>query len=231
MLQCWASISLAEPPGPSRDKLTSFSIGRFDPPPEPIASLVQNAKIQWQYGPRDPSREPSSGPRLAAETQYRIAYQFNSGSRWRIVPGEPRTVIIRVRYQHVRWNRSHVIWFRNQPDQSDFWNDPLVRHELDHLKISSDPRFEKQFLADLQASSIIRQTASSGETIDQRWVSNIVDRHVAKVFEKTSELIAIRYLELDQITSHGRRPLPDDSELANWMRSDDDGADDQVDPN
>ena len=44
-------------------------------------------------------------------------------------------------------------------------------------------------------------------------VDRLIDQHVAEVFQRVSQLVEIRYQELDRLTLHGQLPVPPDSSL------------------
>ncbi len=50
------------------------------------------------------------------------------------------------------------------------------------------------------------------------FVDRLVDEHVVKMFSEISDLVSIRYKELDRVTSHGLHPLPEDSSLSGLLR-------------
>lgn len=131
-----------------------------------------------------------------------------------------RTIVINVRYDRVEWTPTHTIWFLQRPASEGFWSDPLVRHEFDHVRISSDRRLAVQFEQMLKRTSVLNRPISDSDVVNQKFVDQIVDQHVAEVFAEISELISIRYKELDRVTEHGRRGVPSDSPLNQWLSPD-----------
>ncbi len=90
-------------------------------------------------------------------------------------------------------------------------------HELDHLRISSDPRIKNRFEQRLREESVLVRAINNGDVVNQNLVSQLVKEHVVEIFQEYSDLIAIRYKELDRITNHGQRPVPADSEIAKLL--------------
>lgn len=195
----------------------AFSVEAAGEPPRQLARLVDQADVDWLAGPRDPSWQPPANDRIVAETRYKIEYQFRSRSHWRLTRGSNPELVIAVSYRNIEWNPRHEIWFFHRPEDATFWENTLVLHELDHVRISSDPRFREHFVKRLKDTAIIRLPPPADGRVNSSVVSRVIDRHVADLFEQTSQLIAIRYLELDRLTSHGQRPLDADSEIARWM--------------
>jgi hypothetical protein len=115
---------------------------------------------------------------------------------------------------------THDVWFREQPSTQDFWDDRLVRHELDHVRISTNPRIEKIFTELVRGDGRLLETIDEETKVTQSMVRSIVEKHVQSVFDDTIDLVQIRYQDLDAVTNHGLKPLPRDSEPMKWMNWD-----------
>jgi len=201
----------AEPPRPI--ELSSLP----EPPPE-IADWIRRWKVKLTTG-EHPADHPVNLRRLAANTEYQIAFNYRRQSRWRH-DRQAGTVRIQISLPRIQWQPTHTIWFRNPPKAEEFWDDRLVRHEFDHVQISGDPRVEKQFRELLKSNSVIRPTIEPGQTVNQALVEKLVDEHVQQLFQKTLQLIDVRYQELDRVTSQGRREIPEDSIVQQWLQED-----------
>jgi hypothetical protein len=126
--------------------------------------------------------------------------------------------VITVRFTNVSVKPTHEVWFRRPPRRSDFWQQKLVLHELDHVKISSDARLARRFEQLLQDQNVIETAMAAGTRADSRLVNRLIDQHVKRVFDEVLALVAIRYRELDRVTDHGLRPLPEHSSLNEILR-------------
>ncbi len=188
-------------------EVSGIQISRLGPPPTDFDALIESGNVSFDSGDRDPSLEPKEGPGVAAETHYRIAYHFKSHSHWTL---RQNRLTIRMRFRDVQWDPSHRIWFRQTPSLVDFWNQPLVRHEFDHVRISSDPRFKQLFVERLNETSVIRHDLDANQKATETLIDELVEAEVARIFGEVSSLIAIRYKELDRVTDHGRTRLPED---------------------
>ncbi len=178
------------------------------PPPE-IASLLKQGNIRFVVG--EPVRPASSllpnGRRFEALTDYNIKYRYKSEKRWRR-GSDPAELLITVQWRNVALDISHVVWFRELPDGERAWTDRLMRHELDHVRISSDPKLENQFKARLRENSRITAKVPLNETPTLASVSRLVDQHAELLFGEILSLVEIRYKELDRLTNHGQLDLP-----------------------
>jgi hypothetical protein len=158
---------------------------------------------------------------LSAETRYTVAFDYASRSRWRIRrAGGRRELIISVRFARVRWEPSHVIWFKEtSPPPDSFWDSPLVRHELDHVRLSADPRLGRRFEAMLREQNVFRVAVHDSVPVTPSFVRARVDEHVREIFGRVIDLIEIRYRELDRLTGHGTRPVGAETEVGEMLRA------------
>ena len=209
-----------------------FAMENLSPPPPELARLIESAGIQFRAGGRPPSREDAAAAgtgvetrgqfanRVDATTNYHIRYHYETHSQWRLEDrGARRRLVITIRFRNVRWNPSHVIWFRQPPPAKDFWSQPIVRHEFDHARLSGDPRWGKDFAARLDERRVLTIPITGDDRIDEDAIGQRVDAHVEEIFQEIAELIEIRYRELDRLTNHGMEPLPEGSEISQILQS------------
>ena len=185
-------------------------------PPQQLEQLIAGGDVSFEVGPR----AASSGSRIIGETQYDISYQYKSQAKWNLLPAQQgaRVVLINVRFSRVQWKTTHVIWLRHEPATEGFWSDSILLHELDHVRLSNDPRVAKRFPELLKKHTVIRHPLQPGEIAGRELTDQLVEREVRLVFEELTDLIAIRYRELDRETMHGQRPLPQNSKLRDLLR-------------
>lgn len=197
----------------------SIDLESLPPPPNALATLIDSGAVTMTAGgdarPKSDDNRYVDQPNIVAETHYRITYQFTSRARW-VLRGNRLT--IRAKFSDVRLKSTHTIWFHDLPQRDSFWDVAVVRHEFDHVRISSDSRHEKMFRELLSQYSIITRTVDSRQPISDASVDKMVEAMVAEQFQKVSELIEIRYQELDRVTNHGLRPIPDDSPINDWIK-------------
>ena len=209
--------------GQTQQAPQAIELADLPDPPAPIQAWIESGRVTFEQGEREVSIQPVGGPRITAETRYRIVYSYNSRSRWKVEKGT-REIVITVRFARIEWKPVHTIWFRNPPAAADFWTNKLVLHEFDHVRISSDPRLAVRFKQLLNDRNILKRTLSDDDVVNRDFVDQLVDRHVAEVFSEISDLIAIRYKELDRVTNHGLDLVPSDSPLNEWLRPDNEGS-------
>jgi hypothetical protein len=184
------------------------------PPPTEMADLVQAADVRFEFGPEDSPKRITDNSPMAAETSYKIAFEYQSKLNWKVVGNQ---VVVWVRIKDIDWNPSHVVWFRRAPDSERFWDNPLVRHEFDHVRISTDPRLEAAFRKRVDELKIIRFPKSElGQRSLEQASKDTLREELTSIFKDISALAEIRYRELDRVTRHGREPLPSDADQTVW---------------
>ena len=155
-----------------------------------------------------------------------MSYSYRSKTRWHVEGdrsqtaqdgGAARVLIIHVRFGEIDFETTHHIWFRDRPDNDGFWEAPLVLHELDHVLISSDRSLAHLFESKVKTLSRIEFPLATDESPSEALVKKIVASKMEAAFQAVSELAEIRYEELDQVTRHGREPLPQRLRESEWF--------------
>ncbi len=204
----------------------TIELAELSEPPERIAKLIEQGKVSMFYG-RKPWREIVAARdrigvsgrrlRLLAETKFELDYNYRSRSSWRIREGQKRELRVSVRYTEANLKYEHKIWFRHRPRTDGFWDDSLVLHEFDHVKISTKTILGEKFVQKLRASPVFTVTIGDDDRVDNAFVRKLIDKRVKDVFDEMVDLISIRYKELDRITDHGQRPIPAESKIESWL--------------
>ena len=205
----------------------TISLDELPEPPSEIAKLVEDAKASF-YSGRKPWEETKAarertgvtqrGKRLAGETKFKLQYDFRSNTKWRVRREKgKRILVMTVTYSRADLKHSHEIWFRRRPYIKNFWDDRLVQHELDHVRISMSSVVGSTFLKNLKDSRILRREISESQQVDKEIVQKFVDEHVEEVFQEIVSLVSIRYKELDRVTDHGLNPIPNESKIRGWL--------------
>lgn len=204
------------------DAIPLASLGK---PPLEIESLIKRGSVRLITGDVTTNRPDTLpvGRRLAGETRFKFHYRYDSHARWQVQRARfgnataPQNVDIRVRFRSIKLITSHEVWLRDPPQADGFWDHPLVRHEFDHVRISSDPRIEKMFLDLAKQLERIRvprsEVAGAGGSIDSERVQTLIESRMKQALAQTTQYVRIRYAELDRLTQHGMLPIPADSGL------------------
>lgn len=202
-LPCINALSADDLADVRNRRATAFSPS--SKPPTDLAGWVQRGDIRWCFGPSNDPRRTQGGATMAAETAYTVAFNYRSRIQWRRQNGK---LIVSVRRLTISWKPRHVVWFRDRPSDDGFWDNRLVRHEMDHVKISSDPRLEKLCRDRMKQLKVLEGPIPSDGN-DRAAANAILQKRVQEVFQDVSDMAKIRYKELDRITRHGLQPLPE----------------------
>ncbi|MDG2222563.1 MAG: hypothetical protein P8L85_14385 [Rubripirellula sp.] len=206
----------AESPQPNSNAPQPIKISSLPKPPDEIAEQLRAGKVHLITG-KQPADHVANQRGLDAETDFEINFSYRCQPQWQHDAAQG-TVRIRMNFTRIQWEPKHTIWFRNPPPGSRFWQDTLVRHEFDHVRLSADPRMKKQFIQMLRAKRVITPSVKTNQVVNRALVDSLVGEYVTSVFREVTELINIRYLELDRVTRHGRQPVPQESTVEQWLK-------------
>ena len=148
--------------------------------------------------------------RFQGETRLLLTYSLQSQFQWRLTKRSSgrEVLVIRPHFEDIQLKAAHKILLPVHLAGEDFFADRLVQHELDHVRISIDPRYQSLFQKWLSEDlRVIRQQCQPGDDYDAV-AQRAVDAEVDQRFQKILELIRIRYRELDRLTEHGAQATP-----------------------
>ncbi len=215
-------------------------------PPDRFRELIERGNVTFLVGGERPStvdphrRSTEKEGRFDAATSYHAHYSFKSLCRWGWAEtSRAKRLAFAIRYRELDLFVEHQVWLRKMPQLDRFWNSPLVCHEMDHVRLSSDPQLNLRFVSAVKQRKRIELTRAESapvlEAATQLFTKNRgrfpsilnfldaddaepwVKANLDKEFEQTLQLIEIRYQELDRQTDHGKRPVPREGELSEWL--------------
>lgn len=190
-------------------------------PPAVIAELIQRGQVRLITGGEPHTNPQTLSPtgRLAGETRFTLRYRYDSHANWKIHAAaashasREKQVQIRVHFRFIKLITTHDVWLRNPPGADRFWDNSIVRHEFDHVKISSDPRIEMRFRDAVKKIKLMRvplsKVVGAGGRIENTKVQALIESRMKQALKQVTDYVGIRYRELDRLTQHGRRPLPE----------------------
>ncbi len=194
-----ASIGLPQEPESTTWKMPD--------PPEHLAKLLKQTKVKWDF--YDATLRPRQWPGL---TRFDVKLEYRSLNHHQLISAaNGQTLQVVPQFRTVNLLVTHRIELPKSYQTDDFWERSLVLHELDHLKLSSHPYWVKAFKSRVQQIGTLRQPWPLGTPPSQadQVARKMVDEAVRQEFDAILQLLDIRYQELDRITEHGLRPLPD----------------------
>lgn len=178
--------------------------------PKELKQLKEGGNVQFVF--YDSGRFPR---KFSGETRFTINFDSKSTYRWRQMRDRTgkRYLIVRTSFREPEFQLKHQILLPITMANEQLYQSELVRHEFDHVRISTDPRFRELFTKWLQQElKVIRLEIDQTKTNDQlnEIVNSEMNDRANQIFDKMLSLIQIRYKELDQVTRHGAMPLPED---------------------
>ncbi|WP_146530458.1 hypothetical protein [Novipirellula artificiosorum] len=187
----------------------TIELSELPPPPPSVAKLLNQADVRFCYGWQE---KPSSmtmpnGRRLGGLTVYKMNYDFRTQSRLQR-RGNRQQMVTTIRLGSGGLRCDHIVWFRERPSRETFWTNRLVLHELDHVRISSDPRHEKRFRELLLENAVLVQQSDGTVSTELGQSRQSAKDRVEAIFRQITALVDIRYKELDRLTDHGMMKLP-----------------------
>lgn len=143
----------------------------------------------------------------ATEYKLQVGYRFSYKMESNTQQDGIQHARVRVTYQRPKFRISHTIHVESNYNPPDPWSHRLMKHEMDHLAISTDPRVR----------AIVDGVLGGSLLIDLRWeqTSPPSDRQIReslgdKSVERISDierLIQIAYDELDDLSAQGNRRI------------------------
>lgn len=204
----------------------SIKLAELPQPPPELATLIRTGEVELVSGGR-PMSQPNTMPlngQLAGETRFKFRYRYDSRARWTIQRNSGTRsksdpiVRVNVRFRSIKLLATHQVWLRNVPQADNFWNDRVVQHEFDHVRISSDPRVAELFYGKakkLQTMEVLLSKVKGRDgRVDNRRVQQLIENRMQEVLNTTTDLVRIRYRELDRLTRHGLKPIPEDADFS-----------------
>lgn len=179
--------------------------------PEALASLVQAGQITWELYDERPV-----DLRYDGETHFEIKLDYKYRTQVRPIRENGRVI-----------QRVTVAFFAITPKienrvrlpialvASDFWKSPLVLHELQHVRITSDPRVA------LLAKHLLKQGCKidfpANTPLSESRIRDEIAKQVNAAAKTVSDLVQANNDLLDQLTQHGIELLEGDPQFFNRL--------------
>jgi len=172
-----------------------------------MSELLNRGKVSFAF--YDAKRERRE---YAGETRFDIQYRYRNLSRWQVMKEDGRRkLVIRSRFRQVELTWTHTISLPVAMASERLYEQPLVLHELDHVRVSTHPALAELFQKWLETEAeVITVQLAADQTPDSQWIQAQVKEATKPLFQRLMDLVRVRYQELDRVTSHGLYAVPDD---------------------
>lgn len=178
-------------------------------PEEAMAALIKAGNVEFKFYDADKIRR-----RFTGETRMAMKYYTDVRYRWQVLRAAgKRQLAVTVEHRPTRFETYHQILLPREHAHAQMYAVPLVLHELDHVRIVIDPRYQAQFEEWFQEATKSLTIELDSRTKESEFAALIQAEIQAKslpCFEKMLQLIQIRNRELDRRTQHGRMPLDEE---------------------
>lgn len=175
------------------------------PPPPYFKQLIDGGSVTFEF--YDPQRTPREFPGrtdYSFDVQHHYTLQSDERRRGRVV-----VLTIRPTVQVKSYQITHTVRLPQELDSPARWDHFLMKHELDHVAISSDPRLRMLTEHLYHTLDVVRREVRLGERIDHALRINFVEEELAARRNAVTELLAENYRLLDKVSRHGNAPIPE----------------------
>lgn len=168
--------------------------------PKFAKALMENDLLEIRF--YDPATEPR---KFLGETRFDLdciyKFKFKAKTTQR---GRTRKAGIRVTFTQVKVVCKSTVYLpKSYENKDDFWSTKLVRHEMEHVRINSDPRITLliEFLTKMNTRFEVQ--LSSNESVNNESVKELLDDRTRLRREAVNSLIQFNHDDLDKVTGHG----------------------------
>lgn len=175
---------------------------RLPPADEQVQPLLQAGQVRFDFYDVRPREQEFDG---RTQFQLDIDYQFRYQSR-SLRRANRQFARLGVHFTQVEVKLANAISLPASLIGTEFWENSLVQHELQHVRINSDPRVKmltRELLHRLDSLELELAAGQSRPTESQ--VQEAVESEVAAVIQHMTELLLQNNGLLDRITQHGLR--------------------------
>ncbi|MCR9293760.1 MAG: hypothetical protein NXI32_13630 [bacterium] len=172
--------------------------------PKSLARWIKLGKVDFDF-----YRIPEPDQKYKAETRFHLDVNYSFQFRTRRIAQSTSSIHrVFVRLSGLEVEVENLILLPESTDRNDFWDSSLVRHEFDHVRISSDPRATKLLRFLVAQIDIVDVPVGPANPTAER-VKLAVDEKVQTMIQAVSNLIQQNYDYLDELTTHGGDKSPD----------------------
>lgn len=169
-------------------------------PPEEFSKLFDSGIAKLSFYTRRPSQQQYEG-----ETRFNFSVKYRFQFRSRI--SRSQTGLIArgsITYSNVSIDQDLVISLPYYYQNKGIWDAQLVRHELEHVRISADPRITLLLRRLITSVNRFEIPLSSTRNVSREQVREYVDKRIKRHVAEVTRIVQSNNDLLDRITAHGR---------------------------
>ena len=174
-----------------------------EPAPAPIDHLLELGRVRIEFYPPPPTRRPFPGlTNFTLTTHWK--YDFTWKSR---IERRATVVSVAIKFQEVRPELVQVIELPQSYDDVELWSTSLMQHELDHVRLNTDPRALLLNAAVLNNLTSLEFTLPRGIQPTQKIIAEKVSAECEARRKAVVDLMNAQGERLDRQSRHGERNL------------------------
>lgn len=195
---CWTETALAQE-------------GLKTTAPDYFQNLIETGNVELSF--HDPRKhEVKTGGKAYFNYKFHHTVKFRFKWRRADLPGK-LLLTISPSITDARVTVSHTVSVPNSYRNPRMWTTRLVKHEFDHVALSSDPRVLKLLEHLVRNLGPIERTVGGSKKPDRDLCLKIINEECDSRRGAVVALVQANYRILDNISQHGKKRIPDRSEF------------------
>lgn len=174
--------------------------------PGEYARLINRGKVGIQV---DDSILASYGKAALTRFQIKLDYKVIYRSpRTTTIDGE-RLLLLDIRYTKRDASVEHVVFIPSTYTPDSPWTDRLMKHEMDHVAITTDPRLQAMVESIFSRGFAINMSATSNSDQRDNGLQQRIDEFTQEIIREIETLLQFQYDQLDKSSRDGLVELED----------------------
>jgi len=173
--------------------------------PQEFKPLFDAGIIEFQF--YDPAVERRRYPGRT-DFLYDVKAEFRWSARY-IERNNRRYLLIKPKIRRLNFTMKHTVSMPRSYDRDDMWETKLLRHELDHVAIGSDPRLEMLMRHLLSKINVIEEPVPPPQIWSDEMIHQRINQELLKRRDAILQIVNAGNRRLDTETLHGARKFPD----------------------
>ena len=167
--------------------------------------LVEQGNVQFEfYDPRTVRPQHAGLAVFHLHTEHRYRYQYTA-----LPDGLALRVTVVPQFTSVTTRADHLLLLPKQLNHDRRWGDRLVRHEFDHVAVSTDPRVAMLIDRLLRNMGPIELVLPAGRPVDPAKLDEAIVAEATRRREAVDALVQYNYTLMDRVSRHGTVPIAD----------------------
>ncbi len=177
--------------------------------PSDLSRLVSLGKVRLEV---DEAAVQAAKRNALTAFQFKFAYRMRYRSPVPNPSGlDGEKIKLQVRFTEFDWDVEHRIMLSDKFHPTKPWETPLLRHEFDHIAVSTDPRLLAMMESLNRAEVVIATALDQGQEHSSKRFDDEVHAYVKRFQKSIEELVNDRYRKLDEASNNGLQAVADRS--------------------